>query len=168
MKKLLLGSLFAVTLFAACDQKKESTTTPESDGYVLNKSDNIEYAKKTIVNAAKGDLDAYKALYADTAIFYDNAAKETLAQNVAIFNEMKAKGIEIKLDTIYNAFETVNKVADPENGAKNYIHIYCQFTFNKGDKKVVIQFYQANALKDGKIVREYDYYDASGLADLMK
>ena len=167
MKKMLFGALCAVSLFAACDQKKENTA-PENDGYVLNKSENIEYAKQTLISCSKGDLDTYKSLYADTVVFYNNSSKETIAQNIAIFNEMKAKGIEIKLDTFYNAFETVDKVADPENGAKNFIHIYCQLTFTKGDKKVTIPFYQANALKDGKIVREYDYYDASGLMDLMK
>ena len=164
---MLFGALCAVSLFAACDQKKESSA-PENDGYVLNNSENIEYAKKTLINCSKGDLDAYKALYADTAIFYDNSAKETLAENLAIFKAMKAKGIEIKLDTFFNAFETVDKVADPENGAKNFIHIYCQLTFSKGDKKVTIPFYQANALKDGKIVREYDFYDATGINELMK
>lgn len=168
MKKLLFGLLLTSILISACEPKKQNTTTTENDGYVLNKSKNIEYAKKTLISCSKYDLDTYKSLYADSVIFYDNAAKETLAQNVAIFNAMKAKGLEIRLDTIYNAFETVDKVADPKTGAKNYIHIYCQLTFSKGDKKVVIPFYQANALKDGKIIREYDYYDASGLADLMK
>ena len=167
MKRLIIGSLFAVCVFTACDQKKENTT-PENDGYVLNKSENIEYAKKTIISCAKGDLDTYKSLYADTAIFYNNSSKETLAQNIDLFKVIKAKGIEIKLDTFYNAFETVDKVADSENGAKNFIHIYCKLTFTKGDKKVEIPFYQANAIKDGKIVREYDYYDASELNELMK
>jgi hypothetical protein len=159
--------MLALTLFSACNQQKESTT-PENDGYTLQNSANIEYAKKTLVNCAKGDLDAYKALYADSAIFHDNATKETLNQNIEVFKAMKAKGIEIKLDTIWTAFEEVPKVADPETGAKNYVHIYCQLTFSKGDIKETVQFYQSNALKGGKIIREWDYYDGTGINELMK
>jgi hypothetical protein len=42
-------------------------------------------------------------------------------------------------------------------------------TFTKGDKKVnVIVFQAAGFNKDGKIVKEWNVYDASLLADLLK
>ena len=167
MKKILFSTVIAMTVFAACKDANQ-TTYPANTGYTLDKSANIDYAKQTLINCSKGDLDTYKGLYADTAYFWDNATKETVQENVDIFKAIQAKGISIKLDTFYNAFETVNTVPDPETGAVNYTHIYCSLTFSKGDKKVVIPFYQANALKGGKIIREWDYYDATGLNELMK
>jgi len=169
MKKILFSAVIAMTLFAACkDANQTTSTTPANTGYTLDSSANIDYAKQTLIISSKGDLDAYKSLYADTAYFWDNASKETVQENVDIFKAIQAKGITMKLDTFYNAFETVNNVADPSTGAVNFTHIYCSITFSKGDKKVTIPFYQANALKGGKIIREWDYYDATGLNELMK
>lgn len=170
MKKIVLSALLATALFTSCKEAKQaSPETPEnSTGYTLDKSANIDYAKQTLISCAKGDLDTYKSLYADTVIFWDNSTKETLQENINIFKAIQSKGISIKLDTFYNAFETIKKVPSLDNGAVNFIHLYCVLTFSKGDKKVSIDFYQANALKGGKIVREWDYYDASGLNELMK
>ncbi|MCX6289940.1 MAG: hypothetical protein NTW92_09290 [Bacteroidetes bacterium] len=167
MKKILFITVIAMTLFAACKDANQ-TTSPAKTGYILDSSANIDYAKQTLINCAKGDLDTYKSLYADTAYFWDNATKETLQQNVDVFKAIQAKGITIKLDGFYTAFETVNTVPDPETGAVNYTHIYCGLTFSKGDKKVYVNFYQANAIKGGKIIREWDYYDATGINELMK
>jgi len=166
MKKLL-SSLLILTIFASCNSAKENKT-PTNDGYTLQKSENIEFAKKTLISAASGDLDTYKSLYADTAIFYDNAAKETLQQNIEVFNQMKAAGISIKLEKFDAVFEAVDNVANPEIGTNDYIFIYCTLTFSKGDKKITIPFHQANALKGGKIIREWDFYDGSAISELMK
>ena len=166
MKKIVFSAIIAMALIASCKEAKE--TAPMGSGYTLDSSANIDYAKKTLISCAKGDLDTYRSLYADTAIFWDNSAKETVDENINVFKAIQAKGISIKLDTIYTAFETVQKVPNPDHGAVNFVHIYCNLTFSKGDKKTSIAFYQANALKGGKIIREWDYYDASGLAELMK
>lgn len=57
-----------MALIASCKEAKE--TAPMGSGYTLDSSANIDYAKKTLISCAKGDLDTYRSLYADTAIFY--------------------------------------------------------------------------------------------------
>jgi SnoaL-like domain len=168
MKKLLFSSLIVLSAFASCKEAATEKKEPNNDGYTLQKSENIEYAKKTLINGTKGDWEAYKALYADTAIFYDNATKETVQQNVDAFKAIISKGITVSLDKFDATFEAVDKVPDPEIGTNDYVFIYCTITFAKGDKKVTIPFHQVNALKGGKIVREWDFYDASGIIELMK
>ena len=167
MKKILFSGVFALTLFASCKQANE-TKTPTNDGYTLQKSENIEYAKKTLISGTKGDWDTYKALYADTAIFYDNAATETVQQNIDAFKAIQAKGIAITLDKFNATFEAVNNIVSTDIGSNDYIFIYCTLTFTKGDKKLTIPFHQVNALKAGKIIREWDFYDATGIVEMMK
>lgn len=159
--------MVALTILSSCNQAKENKA-PTNDGYTLIKSDNIEFAKKTLINAAKGDLDGYRALYADTAVFYNNAEKESVDQNVELLKQLQAHGISMSLDKFDAVFEAIDNEANPEIGTNDYIFIYCTVTFTKGDKKVTIPFHQANALKGGKIIREWDFYDASGLNELMK
>ena len=57
-------------------------------------------------------------------------------------------------------WEEVNYKAD-EKGVKNYVLAYCTNTWTKGDKSVQIVTFQVDAIKDGKIVEEWNVYDSA-------
>jgi prepilin-type processing-associated H-X9-DG protein len=171
MKKTI--ALIALTglLFVSC--KKEATTeatTPEipktANGYTLPTSENIDFLKKCNAAWVDGNVAEYKSYYADDVVFHDNNKPTTLAENVAINSEFLKSGIKltIKYDVIW---EEINFKAD-EKGVKNYVLAYCTNTWTKGDKSIEVITFQVDAIKDGKIVEEWNVYDSAQLMDLLK
>ncbi len=168
MKKILLIAI-TITSLLSCETKSENHNYPDkATGYSLDSSANIEFSKKTLLNWDRGDLDAYKALYADTVIFYDNGTKQTLQQNIDILKAMHEKGITMKLDNFDAVFEKIDNIASSETGSNNLVFIYCTLTFSKGNKSLTIPFHQVNSLKGGIIIREWDFYNDAAIIELMK
>ena len=164
MKKTI--ALIAITglLFVSC--KKEATpevTTPEipktANGYSLPTSENIDFLKKCNAAWEAGNVAEYKSYYAEDAIFHDNNKQTTLAENVAFNTEFLKSNIKptIRYDVIW---EEVNYKAD-EKGVKNYVLAYCTNTWKKGDLSVDIVTFQVDAIRDGKIVEEWNVYDSA-------
>ena len=112
-----------------------------------------------------GNVAEYKSYYAEDAIFHDNNKQTTLAENVAFNTEFLKSGIKptIRYDVIW---EEVNFKAD-EKGVKNYVLAYCTNTWTKGDKSIQVVTFQVDAIKDGKIVEEWNVYDSAAF-DVFK
>jgi predicted SnoaL-like aldol condensation-catalyzing enzyme len=170
MKKTI--ALIALTGLLLVSCKKETTTevtTPEipktADGYSLPTSENIDLQKKCNAAWVAGNIAEYKSYYADDAIFHDNNKQTTLAENVAFNTEFLKSDIKptIKYDVIW---ESVNYKAN-EKGVKNYVFAYCTNTWTKGEKSVQIVTFQVDAIKDGKIVEEWNVYDSAAF-DVFK
>ena len=170
MKKTI--ALIALTglLFVSC--KKEATPetiSPEipktANGYSLPTSENIDLQKKCNSAWEAGNVDGYKSFYAEDAVFHDNNKQTTLAENVAFNTEFLKSGIKptIKYDVIW---EEVNYKAN-EKGVKNYVLAYCTNTWTKGDKSIQVVTFQVDAIKDGKIVEEWNVYDSAAF-DVFK
>jgi predicted SnoaL-like aldol condensation-catalyzing enzyme len=164
MKKTI--ALIALTglIFVSC--KKEATpetTSPEipktANGYSLPTSENIDLQKKCNAAWEAGNVAEYKSYYAEDAVFHDNNKQTTLAENVAFNTEFLKSGIKptIKYDVIW---EEVNYEAN-EKGVKNYVLAYCTNTWTKGDKSIQVVTFQVDAIKDGKIVEEWNVYDSA-------
>ena len=64
-------------------------------------------------------------------------------------------------------WEEINFKAD-EKGVTNYVLAYCTNTWTKGDKSIDIVTFQVDAIKDGKIVEEWNVYDSAPLMELLK
>jgi hypothetical protein len=170
MKKTI--ALIALTGLLLVSCKKEATpdvTTPEipktADAYSLPSSENIDLQKKCNAAWVAGNIAEYKSYYAEDAVFHDNNKQTTLAENVAFNTEFLKSNIKptIKYDVIW---EEVNYKAN-DKGVKNYVLAYCTNTWTKGDKSVQIVTFQVDAIKDGKIVEEWNVYDSAAF-DVFK
>lgn len=170
MKKAI--ALIALTGLLLVSCKKEvapEATTPEipktADGYSLPTSENIDLQKKCNAAWEAGNVAEYQSYYAADAVFHDNNKQTTLAENVAFNTEFLKSGIKptIKYDVIW---EDINFKAN-EKGVKNYVLAYCTNTWTKGDKSIQVVTFQVDAIKDGKIVEEWNVYDSAAF-DVFK
>jgi len=170
MKKTI--ALIALTGLLLVSCKKEASpeaTTPEipkiADSYSLIESENIDLQKKCNAAWEAGNVAEYKSYYAEDAVFHDNNKQTTLAENVAFNTEFLKSGIKptIRYDVIW---EGIHFKAN-EKGVKNYVLAYCTNTWTKGDKSIQVVTFQVDAIKDGKIVEEWNVYDSAAF-DIFK
>lgn len=169
MKKLFMGLIITASLVACKDQKQTSTASaalPNTSGYTLDSSANIDLIKKSNAAGSTGDVTTYKSTYSDSAVFHDNLNKLSLSQNLDMLEQFKKAGLTFTME--YGAlWETVNNKPD-EKGVSNYVLGYLTSTFKKGDKTVKVAQFQVDAVKDGKIVEEWIIYDPTEIMALMK
>lgn len=166
MKKLMLIACVIAGGMMSCS-KQESAMPEGAVGYVIDKSENIELTKKSMQALSDGDSATYRATYSEDAIFYDNADTITLDQNVAMFANMKAKGITMKLDKIGEITETIyNKPGYFD--ADHFVYAYAWFTMTRGDKSVKVIIHSVDGIKDGKQVVEWLRYDTKKVSEIMQ
>lgn len=164
-----MGLIVTASLVACKDQKQTSTASaalPNTSGYTLDSSANIDLIKKSNAAGSTGDVTTYKSTYSDSAVFHDNLNKLSLSQNLDMLEQFKKAGLTFTME--YGAlWETVNNKPD-EKGVSNYVLGYLTSTFKKGDKTVKVAQFQVDAVKDGKIVEEWIIYDPTEIMALMK
>lgn len=169
MKNYVLMAVIALTTFS-CSQKNESAKAT-SDAHVFgvnyDSTAHMDAIKATLKDMETYDTVSYVKKYADTAVFYDNGKKTTLAENVAIQKNFIAAGIKVKVNPDYAMWSSHFNFKDSTQG--DFVYTYITVNFTKGDKKADVVFFQADKFnKDGKITEEYLVYDQSALAPLMK
>lgn len=170
MRKIL--GLIAVTaiVLASCEPKKEGTATaeaPKGSGYTLDSSANVDMVKKLNYAFPAGDSAAVYACYNEGAKVHDNMLGVSVQENFRGFQAMLSQGLSVKFEKFDAIFEVVNYKPSPD-GYTNYVLAWVTMSAKKGNKSATISMHQAFALKDGKIMEEWDYYDSSELMNLMK
>ncbi len=166
MKKLMIFACLIAGGMMSCS-KQESKLPEGAVGYVIEKSANIDLAKKSMQALSDGDSATYRATYSEDAVFYDNADTITLDQNVSLFTAFKAKGITMKLDSIPNITETIYN--EPGYfGANHFVYAYAWFTLTRGDKSVRVIIHSVDGIKDGKQVVEWLRYDTKKINEIMQ
>ena len=169
MKKILF-SLVILSSLVACESKTEKTATAvptDATGYILASSENINMVKKALDAGLISDSAVIMSIYADTAAVYDNMNKQSIVENLKMGAIFKAKGITVKLEKINDIFETVGLKPD-DFGISNYVNVYFNASFTKGTQKIVTRINAVFAIKDGKVVTEWDTYDSAPIAELFK
>jgi len=169
MKKIV-GALLVFMSITACQSKTEQTgnTVPsEAFGYTLNNSENINSVKKAIDAGIASDSAVFVSLYADSAAIYDNMTKQTVSENMKMASALRSQGITMKLEKINDIWETISFKAD-NRAFTDYVNVYFDGSFIKGNQKVTTRINAVFAFKDGKIVTEWDTYDTAPLAQLFK
>ncbi len=169
MKKILFA-LLVISGLVACQSKTENTanTVPaDAFGYTLHNSENINTVKKAIDAGTISDTAVFVKIYSDTAIIYDNMTKQTIYENMKMVSLLKSKGITLKLEKINDIWETISMKPD-SRAFSDYVNSYFDASFIKGDQKITTRVNAVFALKDGKIVREWDTYDSAPLVELLK
>jgi hypothetical protein len=169
MKKILL-SLIVITTIISCSTPPEAKTPsekvdPNLSGFNYRSSVYIDAIKATTKDFENLDSVSYKTKYSDTALFYDNGKITNLTENVKFFETCITKKILIKatISPIWaSKFNHLNGTSD------DFVYQSTTVKFTKGTKSVEVLYFQGDQFKDGKIVREYSYYDPTNLNLLMK
>ena len=172
MKKTISLIAIAALLFISCKKEDAASTVeaknPDQFGVLVGKSDNIEMVKKMTAMAENSDFPNFKANFAPNAVIHDNMNDITIEENIKILEDFKAQGLKISLGKKPLVWENINDKPDEKTGVKNYVFTYYDATFSKGDKSVVINYNMIFAIKDGKIVEEWDIYDTAPIMGLLK
>jgi hypothetical protein len=170
MKKILF-SLVVISSLVACQSKTENTASAvptDAFGYTLNNSENINTAKKAIDAGVASDSAIFVSIYTDSAVIYDNMNKQTIFDNLKMAKMLRAAGITMKLEKMNDIWETVSFKADSAREFTDYVNVYFDASFTKGDKKAIVRVNAVFGFKDGKIAKEWDTYDSAPLAELLK
>ena len=131
------------------------------------KSDNIELVKKFNEAALAYDSAAVVGMYSspqDTV--HDNLNKITAAQSVQAFAKSKAANIKMSIKRYGALWETINAEPNPK-GQSNFVIGYIVMNVSNGKESKDLLFHQTCAIKDGKIVEEWDIYDSKPLESLF-
>jgi len=169
MKKILIYLLVA-TSFVACKNEVTNTESankePKPVGFEYDSTANIDNIKASFEDMANYDTTSYKSKYADTASFYDNGKKMTLAENVNLIKTWESLGIKVKISKIWSIWESRYTKDDKTEGIT--VLSYLTVTLTKGDKSVDVIMNQNDDFVNGKIVRELLFYDPTNINNLMK
>ena len=164
MKKNIIISII-VLLFISCAQNKE-TDKKDLSGFTFEGPE-IDLIKKAVQHFTKGELDAYRSCFSDSATFvhnrWGNDNLQPIDELVKIHQTAKdqRKGdIEI-LNEIY-------EVVTIPNGSK-YGHGWLEFSSeNKTGEKFVNTVFVSWGFDDDKLAWEWAIYDLSKVPDPYK
>lgn len=170
MKKIIL-LLFASILFYACSEKKANDSVlkePNQNGYTVIKSENIELVKKFNEKAFALDTAAVRAAYSsENDTIHDNINKINVNENVQLLGKLKSSNVKFTIKNYGALWETINDEANPK-GVRNFVIAYIVLNVSNSKTNKDILFHQVCAVKDGKIVEEWDVYDSKILDELLK
>ena len=170
MRKIISLIAMAAIVFASCESKKEGTNageTPKGSGYTLDSSANVELVKKLNYAFPAGDSTAVFSCYNDTAKVHDNLHVVSIKQNFRDFHSLMEKGLTFKVEKINAIFEIVDYKPSPD-GITNHVVAWVTLAMQKGGKSITVVMNQGFAIKDGKIVEEWDTYDSADFMNLIK
>ncbi len=170
MRTILSLAAFSAIILVSCESKKEggaAVESPKGSGYTLDSSANTELVKKLNNAFPAGDSATVYACYSDTAKVHDNLNTMSIKDNFREFQALVKQGLHFKLDRFDALFEVVNYKPTAE-GYTNYVVAWVNLVLQKGNKSVTVIMNQAFAIKDGKVVEEWDTYDTAGMMGLMK
>ena len=173
MKKIVLLFVLAGSIFA-CTKKEDgaaaaTTSTDPSvvtNGIVIDTSANVGLVMKAITAIEAGDSATYRSTYSPDVVFHDNLDSMGINENMQMFKIMAEKGIKLKINmgpVWENQLETPTK-----KGYTNVVMSRCNFIFTKGEKKTEMVVFTVDAIKDGKQVEEWLYYDRSAFVEISK
>jgi hypothetical protein len=173
MKKIILLFALAGSIFA-CSKKEEgaaaatTSTDPSAvlTGVVIDTSANVGLTMKSIAAIESGDTATYRATYSSDVVFHDNLDSMGINENMMMFKAMADKGIKLKIEmgpVWENQFDKPTK-----KGYTNYVMSKSKFIFTRGDKTTSTVIFAIDAIKDGKQVEEWLFYDRGAFAEISK
>lgn len=147
MKKLVC-IIFALILFNAC-QKKE----PQR---YFSDSAEIESSKKLIGHFASHNYEGIKEIYSDSVKIYDNSVDPVSLSDMITgmkANEDMMESMKVKDSAEYEMVLT----KDNETWVNSWYTIVGRFKGLNND--IVVPCHSTFQFKDGKIIKEYSYYN---------
>ena len=80
---------------------------------------------------------------------------------------MKNAGVKFGIEGVPEIFEIIEK-PDPKTGYTNYVDTYYVLSITRNGKKYLSSLNQMFAMKDGKVLEEWDVYDTAPFIEIMK
>ena len=172
MKKMILLGSFALSLLACTEQNKTEETRIEvktqGDGYTVNETDNVKMVKALNEAALNYDTAALRGFYSGTAdTIHDNLNNITLDQNLQMLAALQKSGIKATVASYPAIWETINNKPNAK-GQTNFVIAYMIVNLSRGTKTSSVLFNQVCAIKDGKVVEEWDVYDNTPFNEMRK
>jgi hypothetical protein len=99
---------------------------------------------------------------------HDNQNIQLIDTNLATFIPLKNAGVKFSIVGKPLIFEIVNSKPDSVTGYTNYVDTYYTIGISRGNVKKSFILNQVFAVKDGKILEEWDTYDTAPMMELMK
>jgi hypothetical protein len=167
MKKILIAALAAIS-FAACAPNKTEAPVKKGNGYTDIETPNVKLVQQLNEVSMKYDTAATRGLYSSNLdTIHNNNEDMTVDQNMRLLASMQKDGITATIDNYYAIWETVNDKPN-EKGVTNFVLAYMKMTITRGTKSAKVFFHQVCAIKDGKVVEEWDVYDSKPFNDIMQ
>jgi hypothetical protein len=160
--------VLASAVFLACtksETKKEEKSS--KDGYNVVQSENIELVKKLNEASLAYDSTTVLSMYSspeDTV--HNNINKITAAESVKGMAPFKAKNIKMSIKNYGALWEVINPEPNAK-GQKNFVIAYIVLNISNGKENKDVLFHQTCAIKDGKIVEEWDIYDSKDIEAIL-
>ncbi|MDX1543852.1 MAG: nuclear transport factor 2 family protein [Christiangramia sp.] len=156
MKKLILIGLFIGLITSSCnDSNKKEETRYTQD------SEEINTLKAAINDYEKGDWQSMKSHYADTAQIFHNSTKgQNIDATIKSHKESLSGLSNYGFNHDDNDFEMV--LTDDDHTWVNYWGEW-KGTISGSNKELIIPVHLTARFEDGKIVREYGYWDNSSM-----
>jgi hypothetical protein len=169
MKKIILLFALAGSIFA-CTKKEDraaaSTDANGQNGITIDSSANTDLVRKMIVAFESGDSATYRSTYSADVIFHDNLDSMGIDENISMFKVIADKGIKINVE-VGPVWE--NQFDKPSSkGYTSYVMSYTTNYYTKGDKSAKNVTFVVDAIKDGKLVEEWLFYDKTAVAEIFK
>lgn len=161
MKKLIIAVLF-MGLIASCNDASKKN---ENLRYTQD-SEEINTFKAAISDYEKGDWESLKSHYADTAqIFHNSPDGQDLNSIINTQKESLSGLSNYGFNHDDEDFEMV--LTDDDHTWVNYWGEW-KGTISGSNKEVIIPVHLTARFEDGKIVREYGYWDNSAMMMAMQ
>ncbi len=149
--------MFIILAISACEmgQKRYTQTSAEIDSY-----------KQAIADYESGDWEGYQSHFADTAVIFHNTVNDSVSPAQA------AEGMKESL-TQFSSYEFVDDEGDMEMVITDKEQTWVNFwgtwkgTLSANGKELTIPVHTTAQFVDGKIVKEYGYWDTAPIMEAM-
>ena len=169
MKKIILLFALAGSIFA-CSNKEDGANASKGakgqNGITIDSSANIDLVRKMIVQFETGDSVTYRSTYSADVIFHDNLDSMGIDENVSIFKVAAEKGIKVKV-VVGPVWENQFDKPSPK-GFTSFVMSHTTNIYTRGDKTATNVTFAVDAIKDGKLVEEWLFYDKTAVTELFK
>ncbi len=169
MKIFFLSLIIITTIFSCSPTPEAKVITDKVDvhqsGIIYDSSANLDAIIALNKDLENLDSISYKTKYADTVIFWNNDKQTHLSENVSFIKTCLKNKVQVKVEKNGRWGSRFNH----KNGTTDdFVYQSIDIHFTRGSKSVDVEFFQADQFKDGKIVREYNYYDPTNFNTLLK
>ncbi len=168
--KIILFAIIVIATINSCSTAPEAKIIADKVdihqfGFNYDSSANIDAVKALNKDIENLDTTNYKTKFSDTVVFYDHEINHNLNWNMSIFKNWIAKKTQPKV-SVGAIWGSKFNYKDGSKG--DYVYQAIKMKFTQGTKSVEFDDFGVFEFKDGKIVKEWNWYDATNLLPLMK
>lgn len=172
MKNIIICAT-AITWLISCTStpppvEKQEAPPKKGNGYTDVETENVKMVLRLNEAAMQNDTTALRGFYtSNTDTIHNNLEDITIDQNVQMLAQLQKMGITATISPNPVIWETVNDKPNAK-GQTNFVIAYLNVTLHRSKKSEKVLFNQVCAIKNGKVVEEWDVYDTKPFDMIMK